>query len=526
MARDYHMNPGSLTLLAFAFATSDVLLEIDTTGEVTTALGAVAQLAPEPLPEEWLGVFRREDTLTLRSAFRTLRDGQRAGPYAVVSASGKSCLVSLCRLPSNGGRVACVIAFAPPPDLSGSGEFGLLNADEFRVAFEKLMASGEVHQGHTEISVVQIPGFDNLAAQPQAEISAAIRAEAVFGVGAARLGADTFGVIRSRNNGGETLEARLNSELKTFGTQARSLGQVRRDDKSSSSSHQLRALQLALRDMAADDVPTAGFFAVLETRMKTTVQVAERLAARLREERFSLEFQPIVDLTSRRIHHFEALLRLSGEDTFAAVRAAEAMDMAPDLDLGVVRSVIRRLRQEPPSILVAVNLSAATLGSAGAHDAILGALDGAKDLSQRLLIEITESETLKDLDQANRRIQDFRQRGHSVYLDDFGAGAASISYLQMLEVDGVKIDGRYIRDITKSNRDRTLVKHIVRLCADFGTRCVAEVVETEEVHAVLVEAGVTYGQGWLYGRPSAVMLSAATNAGSVPRRRGLLDEWR
>jgi EAL domain-containing protein (putative c-di-GMP-specific phosphodiesterase class I) len=124
-------------------------------------------------------------------------------------------------------------------------------------------------------------------------------------------------------------------------------------------------------------------------------------------------------------------------------------------------------------------------------------------LRSRLLFEITESQRLNDLELANRIIAKVRKTGHPVCLDDFGAGGASLESLCRLEVDYVKIDGRYIRALDARSREATIVKHMVALCRDFGVAPIAEMVETKAAAAVIEAFGVKLAQGWLYGKATA-----------------------
>ena len=101
----------------------------------------------------------------------------------------------------------------------------------------------------------------------------------------------------------------------------------------------------------------------------------------------------------------------------------------------------------------------------------------------------------------NEYLQALRKRKHEVCLDDFGAGAASFQYLNALDIDCVKIDGKYIRDALNSSRDEAMVRNLVRMCKDLGVSTVAEMVETEEQCQYLTKIGVDKAQGWLFGKP-------------------------
>jgi EAL domain-containing protein (putative c-di-GMP-specific phosphodiesterase class I) len=142
------------------------------------------------------------------------------------------------------------------------------------------------------------------------------------------------------------------------------------------------------------------------------------------------------------------------------------------------------------------------------------------------MIEITESAKLEDLARAAQAVQRLRGRGHVVCLDDFGAGASSLPYLQQLTVDYVKIDGVYIRSITDSPRERAIVQGVLTTCKCLGIRTVAEMIEKEDQHKCLLDLGVDLGQGWLYGKPSAeIPPPSIAGAMRLGKRMGVREQW-
>ena len=153
-------------------------------------------------------------------------------------------------------------------------------------------------------------------------------------------------------------------------------------------------------------------------------------------------------------------------------------------------------------ISVAVNVSGHSIGAS--HY-----LEGLKDLLKknaftrgRLLFEITESARMADLDMANEFIQELRNSGHAVCLDDFGAGAANFQYMSTLEVDIVKLDGSAVRNAQRAPKGKAFLKALVGLCRELHVSTVAEMVDSEESFRFIKQCGVEYVQGYLFGRPS------------------------
>ncbi|MDB5490219.1 MAG: hypothetical protein JWO78_68, partial [Micavibrio sp.] len=125
-----------------------------------------------------------------------------------------------------------------------------------------------------------------------------------------------------------------------------------------------------------------------------------------------------------------------------------------------------------------------------------------KELADRIIFEITESNTIKDFDTVNHFIQVLKGDGFKVCLDDFGVGSASFQYLHKLHVDYVKVDGSYTRKILTSDRDAIMVKNLTQMCKDLKTVVIAEMVESREQATLLQSLGIEFGQGYLFGRPS------------------------
>jgi EAL domain-containing protein (putative c-di-GMP-specific phosphodiesterase class I) len=135
---------------------------------------------------------------------------------------------------------------------------------------------------------------------------------------------------------------------------------------------------------------------------------------------------------------------------------------------------------------------------------------------------------LADLDGANAFLQQLRKRGHKVCLDDFGTGASAFEYLRTLDVDIVKIDGSYIRNASKTPKGADFVRAITALCSSLGVETVAEMVETEEVVKPLIDWGIVYGQGYLFGKPNADIESfEGGRTGQIInlKRKGVVESW-
>jgi EAL domain-containing protein (putative c-di-GMP-specific phosphodiesterase class I) len=226
----------------------------------------------------------------------------------------------------------------------------------------------------------------------------------------------------------------------------------------------------------------------------------------IHERRLTLHYQPIVDLVERKTHHYEVLLRFAdGKSPFEDIQFAEQINTIHEVDLAVTQGAVARLQEAASHnqhLSLAVNMSARSL----LNDMFLSMFeelaDKVGDVRERLIIEITESAKLDDLPKAARAVDRLSARGHTICLDDFGAGASSLPYLQQLIVGYVKIDGAYVKGLSQGGRERAIIEGVLATCKSLGVQTVAEMVEREDQHNILQDLGVTLGQGWLYGRPS------------------------
>lgn len=234
--------------------------------------------------------------------------------------------------------------------------------------------------------------------------------------------------------------------------------------------------------------------------------VANFLGQAVRENRIRLAYQPIIDSKTGEVAHYEALLRLFGEDgkissAGALIPIAERMGFVPMIDKLVLEKVIAELNADP-KVNLAVNVSNLTTLDNGWMNTLTEAVDANPAIAPRLTIEITETAVHNDLKHSARFCAEVQSMGCMVALDDFGSGYTSFRQLQALSIDLVKIDGVFIRDLTDNADSRLFVKTMLDFIHGFGLKSVAEFVETGEIAKMLMELGVDYLQGYYFGKPS------------------------
>ncbi len=343
----------------------------------------------------------------------------------------------------------------------------------------------------------------------------------------ARLGGDEFGILFS-NRTREEIEESLDSLLQRV-TSYRfynadqaynvgfSAGIVQIDDSFGSVDDVYSCADLSCYASKERGRGSFQFYVPSDSeisRRRVEMQTANEIQQAIDEQRLVVHAQPIVSLQSAvdaPVHH-ELLVRMVQRDgkmvpPGAFIRAAERFNLAPSIDLYVLENALQQLTQYlenggrvcPP---ITVNVSGESLGGIEFSDSV-NELFARYPLVEPQLVcfEITETATIRNLDLATGFIGQMRDHGCSFALDDFGTGLSSFSYLKDLDVDIIKIDGVFIRDIANDRVNRAVVSSICEVAKSLDRLVVAECVEDKATVNMLTALGVDYGQGYIWARP-------------------------
>lgn len=236
-----------------------------------------------------------------------------------------------------------------------------------------------------------------------------------------------------------------------------------------------------------------------------------RINEALLENRFTLYYQridPVAESASPK--HFEVLLRMLDRDgnnipPAAFIPPAERYNLMPRIDRWMLANVFSRLAMksddEQQALLAAVNISGNTLSDEGLTDYIVNLFQQHAVRPQSICFEITETAAIANFDDARRFINTVRSLGCHVALDDFGSGLSSFRYLKEISPDFLKIDGSFVREITRSRTDFSMVEAINRVGKIIGISTVAEFVEDQDTLDALRRIGVDLAQGYGLHRP-------------------------
>jgi diguanylate cyclase (GGDEF)-like protein len=229
------------------------------------------------------------------------------------------------------------------------------------------------------------------------------------------------------------------------------------------------------------------------------------------DAKLMLYYQPKVTLGTGRTVGYEALVRWQHPRRGLLwpthiVPVVEQSPLVRDFTLRVLDMACAAAGQlarhdpiEPPTM--AVNLSARNLMDARLIDDVMEILDRNRLEPQRLILEITETVIVSELEVVEQVLSGLRSRGVQLSVDDFGTGFSSLAFLQRFAVNEIKVDRRFVQDIATNPGDAAIVRSTVHLASGLGVRVVAEGVETEEQVQRLREYGCDLGQGYLLGHP-------------------------
>ncbi len=411
---------------------------------------------------------------------------------------------------------------------------GLANRNQLVKKLEKVLAVLPLQGGGIAVHFVDLDRFKNVndtLGHDGGDFllkTAAERLRSVTRVSdvVARLGGDEFVVVQtgvsSKDSAGlfagrlitavtAPMKFREQSIIATV-----SVGVALAPDDGNDPERLLKSADLALYKAKADGRNCIRFF---QPEMDAELLARSKLEKTIREavlhDRFELHYQPLFEISARRLTGFEALIRLPAEDgTFIPplvfIPVAEELRLIDQIGAWVLQEACRTAITWPENLTVAVNLSPAQFSAGNISAVVAAALSEAGLAPHRLELEITETLLLRDSAAVMAELQALKAMGVAIVMDDFGTGYSSLSYLWRFPFDKIKIDRSFMQGFEGSGRDaKTIVKTIIALGRELNMRVTVEGVETAAQAAFLDKADSDQVQGFFFGRPvPAAELSA------------------
>jgi len=522
--------------VALAFCWADLLFELDRNGALTFASGATEAFVgrkPKDLPGTPLAdLFAPEDGPLVNHFLKTvhargrhdneiLRLRRPHGPNLPVTVAGYHLdgkfFVAM--------RMRAASLASASDHVVRDQKTGLVNHEAFsEAASQRIKQMQELGQ-KAEVSVVALAGLADLktrlgagaADQLMSSVGAALKANSVDGDTATQIDDDKFSLVHQATVDLASIEEQIALLAKRADptgegvtVEAASLDMagadaINQEDLAKGLMYALSSFQKEAGAEFRLDKLSANI-GTLVTKGVSEVNGFKRMVA---EGKFYVALQPIIDIKTGDIHHYEALCRFEqgppGESPYRYITFAEETGLIHDFDLAMAKKVIEWLSKMPRNndkYRVAVNISGFSIGMPGYVEGLHKLLKANDWTKGKLMFEITESSRMSDLESANAFIQGLRKKGHHVCLDDFGAGAASFQYLSALEVDVVKIDGSAVKNAQKAPKGRAFLSALTELCNRLGVETIAEMVDSPESLAFVRDCRCDYVQGFLFGKPS------------------------
>jgi EAL domain-containing protein (putative c-di-GMP-specific phosphodiesterase class I) len=247
----------------------------------------------------------------------------------------------------------------------------------------------------------------------------------------------------------------------------------------------------------------------MQTRIGRRTDLEFDLRSALARNEYRLVYQPIYNLDDLAVVGVEALLRwdhptrgLISPDEFIPI--LEQTGQIRDVGRWVLQQACRQMatwHAKGDTLDVSVNVSGRQLDHDGVIDDVRDALQTSGLPASSLIIEVTETALMHNVDATARRLHSIKQLGVRIAVDDFGTGYSSLAYLRQFPVDCLKIDRMFTSAITTSPESKALIGTLVQLGRDLGLSTLAEGVETTDEMDLLRDANVNQAQGFLMARP-------------------------
>lgn len=242
--------------------------------------------------------------------------------------------------------------------------------------------------------------------------------------------------------------------------------------------------------------------------MRRELSLEKALQQALRRGELEVDYQPLVDLATRRCVGAEALVRWRRADGQRVrpdlfIPQAEASGQICAITQRVIELVMQQMAEllrAHPTLYISVNLAAADIAQGRFVEVARQQLASQGVAARQLVWEVTER-GLVDVEQACQLLGQLRQAGHRIAIDDFGTGYSSLSYLQRLPVDVLKIDKSFVDSLGMQAASSSVAPHIIDMARDLGLKVIAEGIESATQADTLQQLGAQVGQGFLFSRP-------------------------
>lgn len=485
----------------FAFTSAELLLEVALDGTILFAEGAFRRYFDRPgeafLHQNVEVLFATSDRKHVQRVLSVLATKARVSPIMVRLADAKGTQAVLHAMRGDVATQGVFVTLGPPPvEAIDMFAVNIQPAAEFiDQAVEHLLSDSE----NARLTFLEVQ--DRVGGLQQTDIHKAIHQVVSSESTVGDMAPGRFGILNPQLEPAE-LERRVVEALHRFGRNATvSATAISLATGDLPAERAAVILQLLLESFIAEGVPglaqASGGRGLIGAVEEVRAQ-SRRIAAAIRDQAFDLEFQPICDIHSREVHHYEALIRPGDglPPAYRFVRVAEEAGLSEQLDLAVLSKALAFAKGKH---VIAVNVSGYSVQKPSFLNEFF---PRAKERAQNLIVELTETAEIQEKRFAAQFFEELAHSGIKICFDDFGAGAAGLQYIRDYPVDYVKVDGSYVRAAVTNARQRAILYSMIEMAQAVGAQTIAEFVETEEQARLMESMGIQLIQGWLVGKPA------------------------
>jgi len=221
------------------------------------------------------------------------------------------------------------------------------------------------------------------------------------------------------------------------------------------------------------------------------------------KDNFTMLFQPIIDLKTDKTSHYESLVRLIIDNKIVApykfLPVIENTYLYTELTKKVIQFNLDILKKYP-KLKISINFTPEDF----LNESVIILLKENQSLSSQILIEILETQEIKDYKNLNENIKEIKEMGYKICIDDFGSGYSNLMHVLGMDIDYLKLDATIIKNIHKDKKSFLITETMNDFCKKTGIKVIAEYVENDEILNVLKDLEVDYGQGYLFSKPKEI----------------------
>jgi EAL domain-containing protein (putative c-di-GMP-specific phosphodiesterase class I) len=524
------------TAFVFAFATADVLIELGDAFRIRFAAGACRLVLGIPDPAlpgmDFRDLIVPHDRSLLEGILLTVRPGERFQNRTMLLQKPDGVMVPVTmsgfRLNEDPPFTCITIrlrdnATVEEMNLMRDDATGLLLPEVFTK--EVITQTQKLAHGDSRLTLLELDGLDETLKSGGEEAQTLLRR--IGGVLRAYAVEDMAGYFEDGRFGlfheDSVSEEKLRAQIALLSPEGDTPISVR---TTSFSPHDARlnkedtgrVMRFVLQRFAQGNPDVFSWSSASEMingMVNTTVAQMGELRSMLHQKNVTLQYQPIVSLYTEEVHHYEALTRFINKHTGDTIKFAEDTGIIYDVDLFVCREALARMAAQDPDQRkpIALNMSAHSLDS----DVFIGSFRGLMathpNLRKYILVELTETVEIRDMQRAAAILDQLKEDGHRICIDDFGMGATSFQYLRAFNIDFLKIDGYYINDLGKDDKIDAIIKSLIDIGHRSHIGVIAECIETQQQATGLLALGCEFGQGYYFAPP-------LDGLDYVPRPRG------